>query len=273
MSYVKPSSVNRLEKELEELEKSLTTGVEPEDDQEDEEKEEQEVTTETVEDTTEEVVEEPVDKEEQTFKKRYADLRRHNQKVIEDLKTVKAELEAAKKNQTGSKLPSAEEAAKWAEKNPEAAAIIRAIANEQLTPSSQEVLEIKQKLQQAEEEARILKEHPDFREVVETDDFYDWVEKQSPVIEKMVYSTDPEDVIYALKVYKQEKTPKLDAKKEAAKAVSKSATSAPESKTKGRFSESQVQKMSMSEYEKNEPAILQSQRDGTFVYDLSGAAR
>jgi hypothetical protein len=31
--------------------------------------------------------------------------------------------------------------------------------------------------------------------------------------------------------------------------------------------------MSMSEYEKNEAAIQESMKNGTFVYDLSGAAR
>ena len=45
-----------------------------------------------VEETSEEVEEEPTNAEEKTFKKRYSDLRRHQQKQAEEFKQELAEL-------------------------------------------------------------------------------------------------------------------------------------------------------------------------------------
>jgi len=39
------------------------------------------------------------------------------------------------------------------------------------------------------------------------------------------------------------------------------------------YKESQVQRMSLSEYEKHESAIQEAIKAGTFIYDLSGGAR
>jgi len=267
MSYVTPRSVTRLEEELAELEKSVNPKEEVVDEEEEEVIEEEEVKQ----------VDEPtpdLDKEEETFKKRYSDLRRHNQKVAEQLKAVEAEVEKLRKQKPDVGLPSAEEAEEWAKANPKAAAIIRAIATEQVAPSSQEVLEIKAKLNRAEQEALILKTHNDFHEVVQSDAFQDWAEDQPEGMQKLIFSGDAKDVIWALGQYKKENaSSKVNPNKEAAKAVSKTSTSAPDTKTKGRFSESQVQKMSMSEYEKFADDIAKSMREGNFVYDLSGGAR
>ena len=42
---------------------------------------------------------------------------------------------------------------------------------------------------------------------------------------------------------------------------------------KGTFKESQVDRMTAAQYEANEEAITNSIRNGTFIYDISGAAR
>ena len=42
---------------------------------------------------------------------------------------------------------------------------------------------------------------------------------------------------------------------------------------KGTFKESQVDRMTASQYEANEEAITNAIRNGTFIYDISGAAR
>ena len=42
---------------------------------------------------------------------------------------------------------------------------------------------------------------------------------------------------------------------------------------KGTFKESQVERMSAAQYEANEEAITNAIRNGTFIYDISGAAR
>ena len=49
--------------------------------------------------------------------------------------------------------------------------------------------------------------------------------------------------------------------------------SKPQEKNKGSIRESDVQKMSAQQYEKNSEAIMESMRNGTFIYDVSGSAR
>jgi DNA repair exonuclease SbcCD ATPase subunit len=266
--YIVPRSVKKLEDEIEALEKEWSSkGQAPQEvDEEEEEVEEQ-----AQEQEVEQASPEPVSKEEESFKKRYADLRRHSQKLADELKEVKEALKVKK----SAGLPTAEEAAAWAEANPKAAAIIRAIALHETSASSDELSAIKDRLSRAEQEARIRKAHPDFEEVTSEDsDFHDWAETQPKSVQNLIYSADAEDVIWAIGQYKATKAPKTNVQKEAALAVSpRSKTPAPTTKTEGRFSESQVQAMSLAEFEKNETAILASQRNGSFIYDLSGAAR
>jgi hypothetical protein len=62
--------------------------------------------------------------------------------------------------------------------------------------------------------------------------------------------------------------------KEAASAVSARNTAKPDAQyNRAQFTESQVQRMSAQEYEKNSDAIMEAIRSGKFLYDLSGAAR
>lgn len=263
--YIAPRSVKRLEDELAELEKQLAPS---------EEQDEQE---EVLEEEVQEVVEskEPLPKEEETFKKRYSDLRRHSQKLADDLKEAQSAIAELKKQKTSPGLPTAEEAEEWAKSNPKAAAIIRAIAMGENASTSEELNSIKDKLNRAEQEARIFKVHPDFEVVTGEDEFHDWAEQQPQSVQKLIYSNAADDVIWAIGQYKKEKkTETPNPKKEAAKAVSsKSSSAEPKTEGKGRFTESMVSKMSMQEYEKNEAAIQEAMRSGAFVYDLSGAAR
>ena len=75
--------------------------------------------------------EEPTSAEEKTFKKRYSDLRRHQQKQAEEFKAeldaMKRQLEQATKNEM--KLPkSDEDIEQWAADYPDVAAIVETIA-------------------------------------------------------------------------------------------------------------------------------------------------
>lgn len=266
--YIVPRSVKRLEDEIAELEKAF---------QGETEQEEQEVEDieEVIEQEKEPVEAKPLDKDEETFKKRYSDLRRHSQKLSDDLKKALADIEELKKQKTSPSLPTVEEAETWAKENPKAAAIIKALAADQTSSAKEEIVAIKQKLDRAEQEARIFKVHPDFEDITSDDEFHDWAETQPKSVQKLIYSEVADDVIWAISQFKREKKTEMpNPKKEAAKAVS-SKTSSVEPKTegKGRFTESQVSKMSMQEYEKNEAAIQEAMRNGTFIYDLSGAAR
>lgn len=261
-NYVTPRSVSRLEEELAELEKAHLG--------EQEQEEEEQV----VEQEGEEEQEAPATtKEEETWKKRHGDLRRLSQKQAEDLKKANARLAALEKEQRSVGLPSAEEAEEWATANPKAAAIIRALANEQTSSSSEDVIAIKKELEKSKQEVKIKKVHPDFEEVTSSDEFHDWAEEQTQSVQNLIYDGDVDDVIWALNLYKKESVVS-NPNKDAAKNIKDKKSNAPSDDSgKKKFSESQVQKMSMSEYEKHEDAIKESMKTGTFVYDLSGGAR
>jgi hypothetical protein len=261
-NYVSPRSVTRLEEELAELEKAFA------------EKTEEQVVEEEVEEG-QEVVQEAAatTPEEETWKKRHGDLRRLSQKQAEDLKKANARLAALEKEGKAVGLPSAEEAEEWAKANPKAASIIRALANEQTTSSSEDLIAIKKELEKSKQEVKIKKVHSDFEEVTSSDEFHDWAESQTQSVQNLIYEGDSDDIIWAISLYKKEAVV-TNPNKDAARNVSGKKSNAPlDTSGDKKFSESQVQKMLLSDYEKNEEAIKKSMKLGTFIYDLSGAAR
>lgn len=272
-NYVVPRSVSKLEAELAELEKEWEASQSGGDEEEEVE--------EGVQDTSPPAPiikpeAEPEDEEEKSWKKRHGDERRRNQKLADDLKAAQEALKQVQK-QTSPGLPTAEEAEAWAKANPKAASIIRGLVADEVSTSKSELAEIKTQLARSQQQAEILKAHPDFKQIVHVDNaaFHDWAEAQPAFVQDRIYGSDntAEDVIWAISQYKKETTDKPNPKKEAAKVVSSKSSADVKTETKGRFSESQVNKMSMSEYEKNADAIAEAMRTGAFVYDLSGAAR
>ena len=87
---------------------------------------------------------------------------------------------------------------------------------------------------------------------------------------------DAKSVARVIDLYKIDagiSTKKSDTSRKAATAVNPKSRAEPVQEEKGIWKESQVDKMSAKEYEKNSEAIMESIRAGKFVYDLSGAAR
>ena len=132
--------------------------------------------------------EEPTTAEEKTFKKRYSDLRRHQQKQAEEFKTELAELkrqlsEATKKEM---KLPkSDEDIEQWAKDYPDVAAIVETIAmkkaREQSTALEERLKAIDEMQMSATKEkaeAELMRLHPDFDEIRDSDEFHEWAETQ-----------------------------------------------------------------------------------------------
>lgn len=263
MTYIAPRSVTSLEEEIAELEREA--GVSPKE----EEKEEEVLETKET---------PPVlDKEEESFKKRYSDLRRHSQKQADELKELKDQVAKLASKEASAGLPTEEEAETWMKANPNAAAIIRAVADKQVSlsaPKREEVDTVKQELTRMREEAQIRKAHPDFEEITNSDEFHNWAERQSSKVQNLIYEGDAEDVIWAISAYKGTlSTPKTSSKEAAKAVVTKRGSSEPETGVQKTFKESDVQRMTMSEYEANEKAIAEAMRSGKFVYDLSGGAR
>ena len=238
----------------------------------------------------EEAEEEPTNAEEKTFKKRYSDLRRHQQKQAEEFKTELAELkrqlaDATKKEM---KLPkSDEDIEQWAADYPDVAAIVETIAMKKAREQSsalEERLKVIDEMQvsatKEKAEATLMQLHPDFDEIRDSDSFHEWAEEQPKWVQDALYENDNDarSAARAIDLYKADmgigkKKPKSD--KEAAKSVStKNSRSKPQETDESSYlKESQVQRMSPQEYEKNSDEIMEAIRSGKFIYDISGSAR
>lgn len=230
--------------------------------------------------------EKPLTKEEETFKKRYGDLRRH---LAEKEKEWNETLESIKKEKQTAVLPPKSEAdiKEWMRKYPDVAAIVDSIARkraEELFNSAKqrfdEIDAISARNARETAENEIRKSHPDFDKIANSDDFHNWADEQPKWVQDAVYENDndPKSVIRVLDLYKVDKGMNPSAirekQKDAARAVG-TKNKADVDPTEGGtyYKESAVNKMSAAEYEKKEPEILEAIRKGRFIYDLSGGAR
>ena len=269
--YSQEERIKRDEEELEQLKKAQRGEVE------EEAQEEQEA--------------EPANAEEKTFKKRYSDLRRHQQKQAEEFKKeideLKRQLNSA--TQKEMRLPkSDEDIEEWANEYPDVAAIVETIAVKKAREQStalEERMKVIDKLQQSaskeKAEVELLKLHPDFGDIRDSDDFHDWAEEQPKWVQDALYENDNDarSAARAIDLYKADRgisgQKKKKSSKGAAEAVStKSERNTPQADESTTYlKESQVQAMSAQEYEKNSDAIMEAIRTGKFIYDISGSAR
>ena len=229
--------------------------------------------------------------EEKSFKKRYGDLRRHSQqqqlalqKQIDELRT-----QLTQSTEQQIKLPTSEdELTKWAQTYPDVAKIVETIAikkaKEQTAAMEQRfaALDEQEKLTAREKaELELMKLHPDFDTIRDTDDFHEWADEQPKWVQQALYEndTDARAAARAIDLYKVDRNiSKARSKKDDTSAAQgirvRSERSAPSGKdSEGVMYESQVAKMSSKQYEANEAAIMAAMQSGKFVYDLSGNAR
>jgi hypothetical protein len=238
----------------------------------------------------EETSDENLSAEEKTFKKRYGDLRRHSQKVEDDLRKEVDELKALvqKTTETQMKLPARDEDIDmWAKQYPDVYRIVESIALKKAKETTKTLEERMRKVDESEretsrEKARVelLKLHPDFDKIEDNEDFHDWAEKQPKWVQDALYENDDDfhSAARVIDLYKSDRNmsrrPRVDSKA-AAQAVNTRGRSTPNATAdqEGVFYESQVQKMSLQEYEANQENIVKAMRSGKFVYDISGNAR
>jgi len=231
----------------------------------------------------------PESAEERSFKKRYGDLRRHSQKQQLDLQKkideLQEQLESSTREQI--KLPKSEEELEaWVNEYPDVAKIVETIAikkaREQSAELESRVQKINQMAEEAEKkkaEAQLMKLHPDFDEIREQDEFHEWVEKQPKWVQQALYDneTDAISAARAIDLYKADmgisSNRKKDTNKDAARSVMGSKRSQPSERNNDVIYESDVERMSAVEYEKNQDCIIAAIRSGKFVYDKSGHAR
>jgi hypothetical protein len=239
---------------------------------------------------TEPEEEEPTSAEEKTFKKRYSDLRRHQQKQAEEFKEeiekLKSQLNAATKKEM--RLPkSDEDLESWAKQYPDVAAIVETIAikkAKEQADSLEERMKVIDDMQytakKEKAEAELMRLHPDFDEIRDSDEFHEWAEEQPKWVQDALYENDNDakSAARAIDLYKADKgmsSKKSASDKSAAKSVdSRRSRSKPQDDGSGTYmKESQVQKMSPQEYEAKSDEIMEAIRSGKFIYDVSGSAR
>ena len=235
--------------------------------------------------------EEPTNAEEKTFKKRYGDLRRHTQdkekqfqKQLDDMKE-----QLAKATKKEMKLPKSDEDIEaWATEYPDVAAIVETIA---MKKAKEQSLALEGRIKEIDErdansvkekaEVELMRLHPDFDTIRDSDEFHEWAEEQPKWIQDALYDNDNDarSASRAIDLYKADKgigkeAPTKSNKSAALEVKTKSTRTIPDAENKGaKIRESAVQKMSAQQYEKQADTIMEAIRSGNFIYDISGSAR
>ena len=233
---------------------------------------------------------EPDGAEEKTFKKRYSDLRRHQQKQAEEFRqeidSLKRQLTDAAKKEI--KLPKSDEDIEtWAKEYPDVAAIVETIA---MKKASEQASALEERIKAIDEmqssatkekaEAELMRLHPDFDDIRDSDEFHEWAESQPKWVQDALYENDNDarSAARAIDLYKADMgigKEKPKSNDDAAKSVNtKNTRSKPQENEAATYlKESDVQRMSAQEYEKRSDEIMEAIRSGKFVYDVSGSAR
>ena len=226
--------------------------------------------------------ERPENAEDRVFKKRYDDLKRHYDSTLgkhkDEVRTLRTQLE-----QSANKIvppKSKEELEAWKKEYPDVYQMVETIAINKADTRAQEIESKYQNLQAQQEqlaqekaEVELLKLHPDFQEIRQKDDFHEWASNQDRVIQDWLYENKANAQLAgrAIDLYKMDKgigkysnKQEKDIKKEAAKAVSKTrkAESTEGALPKKIWSNAEISKMSVREYEKYEEEIDKAIREG-----------
>jgi vacuolar-type H+-ATPase subunit I/STV1 len=229
--------------------------------------------------------------EEDTFKKRYGDLRRHMQQTVEtkdkEVETLRKQIKDKEKEEFT--LPTSEEEIDaWANKYPEVANIVDSIAQKRAREASNEVEQsmsdlrkMKQQLEREKAEHELKRLHPDFDSIRTSKPFHEWVAVQPQYIQDALYKNENDAVAAARAVdlYKadngmiREGRSDSELKKEAARSVKKGEHSRPSSTPSKQWSDSKVAALTAQEFEKFEEEIHSAMQAGAYKYDMSGAAR
>jgi len=225
--------------------------------------------------------------EEKNFKKRYGDLRRHQQDKEKEF-TAKIEALESQLSKAANKqlvLPKTdEELEAWTKEYPDIASIIETIADKKSKSAAKdiedrmiELEEMRQDAHRDKAEAELVKIHPDFIEIRQDDTFHNWAKEQPKWVQDALYENvdDAKSVARVIDLYKIDKgiTNKKKAKpdeKAAASSVKTKSAAAPEPDESAKMiRESEVANMSIKEYEKRAEEIMDAQRSGNFIYDMS----
>ena len=221
----------------------------------------------------------PVGVEDAAFKKRYDDLKRHYDETISKHKDEVLKLKKEKEAVASQPIfKSKEDLEEWRKDYPDMYDSVMQLTTEATMKSQQEMeeqlLEIKKQqssLSRDRAEVELAKKHPDFKEIRESGDFHDWASVQDSTVQSWLYdnSDNPKSAARAIDLYKydrglSDKKVKYDAKKEAAKTVSKTKVSETPTEKK-QWTWEAIKKMKPETYAKFEADIDKAHREGRIV--------
>lgn len=223
------------------------------------------------------------------WEKRWKDLKSYHDAQANEWKTKLAELEEKFSKGTESapisevpKTP--EEITKFKESNPDLYAQVESLAK---LIAQQESTEVKEKLSDIEKrefdlkkkqaKETIKKAHPDFDQMVSSDEFHEWASAQPQDIQNWIYKnpTDASLAIRALDLYKADNnlSQRQQESSTVAKAIQEGADSLVSTKTtetsvtpqKKIWSRSEINRLSMDEYDRLEAEIDLAIREGRYI--------
>ena len=233
-------------------------------------------------------IEEPVEQEatkdepykRPDYKKRYDDLKKHYDSKLNEFKSREQELldEAANNRPSYVAPKSPEELEKFREEYPDVYEVVETVSHLQSEEKSKDLREKLEKLQTREQELvrkdaekRLMDKHPDFEDIRNSDDFHGWAKEQPKSIQDWVYNNadDADLASRALDLFKkdigmdvvQKKSNSKQSKKSAADMVSTKTTSV-EPKQEKIWTEREIAKMSMAQFDKHEAEISQAMQEG-----------
>lgn len=218
------------------------------------------------------------------YKKRYDDLKAHYDSKLTEFKSREQELlEEAAQNRPQYVAPkSPEDLERFRSQYPDVYEVVETVAHMQ---SSERTKSLEEKLAILEEretnlitkqaEDRLLQNHPDFEELKNSDEFHDWAKAQPQSIQNWIYNNanDGDLASRALDLFKRDmgigssratQPSSTKSKKSAADMVS-TKTTAVEPKQDKIWTEREITKMSIDEFDRFEDEIGKAIHEGRIV--------
>ena len=217
------------------------------------------------------------------YKKRYDDLKTHYDSKLNEFKVREQELlkEAAKNMPQYTAPKSEEDLEKFKEQYPDVYEVVETVAHMRSSEQTKVLEERLSKLQEREAEliakeahGKLLDNHPDFDDIRNSEEFHSWAKEQPQSIQKWIYdnANDGDLASRALDLYKRDmgivseasKPKKKKSKKSAADMVSTKTTSV-EPKQDKIWTEQEIARMSIAEFDKYEEEIGRAIHEGRVV--------
>ena len=214
------------------------------------------------------------------YKKRYDDLKKHYDSKLNEFKSREQELlEQAAENRPNYVAPkSQEDLEKFREEYPDVYEVVETVSHLQAEEKSKDLKEKLERLQAREQELirkdaekRLMDKHPDFEDIRNSDDFHSWAKEQPKSIQDWVYNNadDADLASRALDLFKKDigmdvapkKSRSKQSRKSAADMVSTKTTSV-EPQQEKIWTEREIAKMSIAEFDKHEAEISQAMQEG-----------